>query len=131
MQRIIDFLNEAGCYFLATVDGDLPCIRPFGSNLLFEGRLYLCMGDFKAVYSQLAVNPRIAIAAMGSDGHWLRLSGEAVFDDRPEPVAAMYELIPSLHKLYRDQGRELKVCYIKNGRAQFYLSDGALEEFEF
>ena len=131
MQRIIDFLNEAGCYFLATVDGDLPCIRPFGSNMLFEGRLYLCTGDFKDVFCQLTDNPKISIAAMGSNGNWLRITGEVVFDDRPEPVAAMYKLIPALHKLYDDQGRELKVCYIENGRAQFNLSDGAQEEIEF
>lgn len=131
MQRIIDFLNEAGCYFLATADGNLPCIRPFGSNLLFEGRLYMCMGDFKSVYRQLRANPKVAIAAIGSDGNWLRITGEVVFDDRPEPAAAMYTLIPALHKLYSDQGRELRMCYIKNGRAQFHLAEGVQEEIEF
>jgi uncharacterized pyridoxamine 5'-phosphate oxidase family protein len=131
MQRIIDFLNDAGCYFLATADGNVPFIRPFGSNLLFEGKLYMCMGDFKDVYRQLQANPNIAIAALGEEGRWLRISGEVVFDDRPEPVEAMYKLIPTLHQLYDEQGRDLKVCYITNGRAQFNTADGDVEEVEF
>lgn len=131
MQRIIDFLNDAGCYFLATLDGETPQIRPFGSNLLFEGRLYMCMGDFKDVYKQLQANTRIAIAALGADGNWIRISGEAVFDDRPEPVEAMYELLPSLHELYDEQERKLQVCYIKNGHAIFNTADGEQEEFDF
>ena len=31
MQRVRDFLHEAGVYFLATVDGDAPQVRPFGT----------------------------------------------------------------------------------------------------
>ena len=131
MQRIIDFLNEAGCYFLATAAKDGVSIRPFGSNLLFEGRLYMCTGDFKEVYKQLQENPRIAIAALGEEGKWLRITGEVVFDTRPEPVEAMYALSPSLRELYDENERKLQVCYIENGRAQFYTADGEEEEFEF
>ena len=131
MQRIIDFLNDAGCYFLATAAGDDVSVRPFGSNLLFEGRLYMCTGDFKDVYKQLCANPKIAIAALGEEGKWLRITGNIVFDTRPEPVEAMYRLIPSLKELYDEKERKLQVCYIENGCAQFYSADGEEEEFEF
>ena len=131
MQRIIDFLNDAGCYFLATAVGDGVSVRPFGSNLLFEGRLYMCMGDFKDVYKQLQANPKIAIAALGDEGKWLRITGDVVFDTRPEPVEAMYRLIPSLKELYDEEERKLQVCYIDNGYAQFYSADGEEEDFAF
>ena len=131
MQRIFDFLIEAGFYFLATVEGDSPRIRPFGSQLLFEGRLYVCMGDFKDVYRQLMENPRIAIGAIGAEGKWMRMTGELVFDERAEPQQAMYEAIPSLHEIYDEQGRDLKLAYINNGHVQFHETPGLIEEFDF
>jgi aspartate/methionine/tyrosine aminotransferase len=36
MQRVRDFLHGAGVYFLATVDGDAPQVRPFGTAEIIE-----------------------------------------------------------------------------------------------
>jgi uncharacterized pyridoxamine 5'-phosphate oxidase family protein len=131
MQRILEFLEQAGYYFLATVEGDSPRIRPFGSYLIYDRHLYVCMGDFKDVYRQLMANPKIAIGAIGNDGEWMRITGELVFDDRTEPQQAMYEALPSLHELYDEKGRELKVAYIRSGHVQFYGNPGQSVEYDF
>jgi len=131
MQRILDFLQQAGFYFLATVEGDAPRIRPFGSSILYDGRLYICMGDFKKVYAQLMANPKVAIGAMGAEGKWMRLTGELVFDDSPEPKEAMYEALPSLHEIYDGQDYELKLAWVANGHAEFCGVPGETEEFDF
>lgn len=41
MQEVYDFLKSAGTYYLATVDGDQPRVRPFGTIDIFEGKLYI------------------------------------------------------------------------------------------
>ena len=37
IDKVYDYLNDAGTYFLATVDGDKPKVRPFGTILLYNG----------------------------------------------------------------------------------------------
>ena len=36
MKRVYDFLKKAGTYYLATVEGDQPRVRPFGTVNIFE-----------------------------------------------------------------------------------------------
>lgn len=49
MERIINFLKEADTYYLATVEGDQPRVRPFGTAHIFEGKLYIQTGKVKSV----------------------------------------------------------------------------------
>lgn len=49
MNRVNDFLKKAGTYYLATVDGDRPRVRPFGTVNEFEGKLYIQTGKIKPV----------------------------------------------------------------------------------
>ena len=58
MERICNFLKEAGVYYLATIDGDQPRVRPFGTALLYEGKLYIQTGKIKPVSKQLPENPK-------------------------------------------------------------------------
>ena len=39
MQDVYQFLKDAGVYYIATVDGDQPRVRPFGTIHIFEGKL--------------------------------------------------------------------------------------------
>ena len=41
MERVVNFLKEAETYYLATVEGDQPRVRPFGTAHVFEGKLYI------------------------------------------------------------------------------------------
>ena len=54
MERVCSFMKEAGTYYLATVDGDQPRVRPFGTIHIFEGKLYIQTGRGKDVAKQLA-----------------------------------------------------------------------------
>ena len=49
MERVCKFLKDAGTYYLATVEGDQPRVRPFGTAHIFEGRLYIQTGKVKPV----------------------------------------------------------------------------------
>ena len=50
MSKINDFLTDAGMFFLATVDGDQPKLRPLGLHLEMDGKVLFGIGDF-AVFS--------------------------------------------------------------------------------
>lgn len=118
MERVCKFLKDAGTYYLATVEGDQPRVRPFGTAHIFEGKLYIQTGKVKAVSRQLAVNPKVEICAF-MKGKWLRLAGELVEDDRVEAKASLLEAYPSLQKMYAADDGNTQVWYFKNATATF------------
>ena len=118
MQEVYAFLRKAGTYYLATVEGDQPRVRPFGTVDLFEGRLYFQTGRSKKVADQLKDNPRVELCAF--DGStWLRVSAQAVLDDRLEAQQHMLEAYPSLQAMYAPGDGNTQVYYLKNAAATF------------
>ncbi len=118
MQRVLNFLKEAGTYYLATIDGDQARVRPFGTINEFEGKLYIQTGKVKDVSKQLHQNPKAEICAF-KDGEWLRVAGTFVEDDRREARAAMLEAYPSLQGMYSADDGNTEVFYIKDATATF------------
>ncbi len=118
MERVCKFLKEAQTYYLATLDGDCPRVRPFGTAHIFEGKFYIQTGRKKEVSKQLEKNPKVEICAF-KDGEWLRLSGTLVEDDRREARASMLEAYPKLKSLYDPDDGNTQVFYFKNAVAVF------------
>ena len=118
MERVYNFLKEAGTYYLATVEGDQPRVRPFGTILLYEGRLYIQTGKSKKVSRQLAANPKAEICAY-KDGEWLRVSGTLVEDDRREVKTAMLDEYPNLRGAYIEDDGNTQVWYLERATATF------------
>lgn len=118
MERICNFLKEAGVYYLATMDGDQPRVRPFGTAHIFEGKLYIQTGKVKPVSKQLAANPKAEICAF-KEGVWLRLAGELVEDDRVEAKKSMLDEYSNLRAMYDENDGNTQVLYFKNGVATF------------
>ena len=99
LERVTQFLKDAEVYYLATVDGDQPRVRPFGTAHIYEGRLYIQTGKVKDVSKQLHANPKAEICAF-LNGEWLRVAGELAEDDRMEARQSMLDAYPSLQKMY-------------------------------
>ena len=118
MQEIYDFLKKCGTYYLATVEGDQPRVRPFGTVNIFEGKLYIQTGKVKPCSKQMMENPKIEICAFG-DGKWVRVAAEAVEDDRREAKASMLDAYPHLRKMYNEDDGNTQVLYLKNAVATF------------
>lgn len=118
MEKVYKFLKEVGTYYLATVEGDQPRVRPFGTVLIFEGKLYIQTGKKKPVSKQLKANPKAEICAF-KDGVWLRLAGELVEDDRYEVKKAMLDAYPELRSMYDENDGNTQVLYFKNATATF------------
>ena len=120
MEEVKNFIKECGAYFLATVDGDEPKVRPFGTIEIFEGKLYIQTGKTKNVSKQIQKNGKVQLCAMNKAGNkWLRLSGMLVRDDRREPKVHMLEAYPELKRMYSPDDENTEVLYFKDATATF------------
>ena len=116
MQEVYEFLKACGTYYLATVEGDQPRVRPFGTIDIFEDKLYIQTGKVKDVSKEMQANPKVEICAF--DGQkWIRVAGEVVRDYRVEPKKHMLDSYPNLQALYRADDDNTEVLYLKNATA--------------
>ena len=116
MNRVYEFLKSAEVYYLATVEGEQPRVRPFGTVNEFEGKLYIQTGKVKPTSRQLAVNPKAEICAF-KDGAWIRIACELVEDDRFEAKKSMLDAYPNLRSMYDENDGNTQVFYMKNATA--------------
>ena len=116
MEEVQKFLKECGVYYLATIDGDKPRVRPFGTAEIFENHLYIQTGKKKDVYKQIEVNPNVEICAF-KDGKWIRIEGKLVPDDRVEAKKDMLDMNPTLRGMYDENDDNTIVLYFESGKA--------------
>ena len=125
MEKVYEFLKGAGTYYLATVEGDQPRVRPFGTVNIFDGKLYIQTGKIKPCSKQLAANPKAEICAFAG-GKWIRIAGELVDDDRFEAKKSMLDAYPNLRGSYSEDDGNTQVLYFKNATATISSSAAAL-----
>lgn len=118
MQEVYDFLKEAGTYYLATVDGDQPRVRPFGTIDIFEGKLYIQTGKVKDVSKQIAANPKVEICAF-YNGTWIRIAGKLINDDNIAAKEHMLDAYPNLKAMYSAEDENTQVLYFEDAVATF------------
>ena len=118
IEKVCQFLDDVHTYYLATVEGDQPRVRPFGTALLYDGKLYIQTGKIKPVSKQIAANPKAEICAF-KGGKWLRVAGELVNDDDRDVKIAMLDKMPSLKAMYSADDDNMQMLYFKNATATF------------
>ena len=130
MKRVLDFLKKAEVYYLATVEGDQPRVRPFGTVNEFEGKLYIQTGKVKPTSKQLAANSKAEICAF-KDGAWIRVACELVEDDRFEARKSMLDAYPNLRHMYDENDGNTEVLYMQNATATISSFGAAPVVIEF
>ena len=130
MKRVLDFLKKAEVYYLATVEGDQPRVRPFGTINEFEGKLYIQTGKVKPTSKQLLVNPKAEICAF-KDGMWIRIACELVEDDRIEAKKSMLDAYPNLRGMYDENDANTQIFFMQNAVATFSSFEKASEVVRF
>ena len=118
MEEVYEFLKKCNTYYLATVDGDKPKVRPFGTINIFENKLYIQTGKIKNVSKQIKINPNIELCAF-NDGTWIRVEAMAIEDDRIQAKEKMLEAYPELKSRYDAKDGNTQVFYLKNVIATF------------
>lgn len=118
MKKTYEFMKACGAYFLTTVDGDQPRVRPFGTVNIFEDKLYIQTGHKKDVAKQIMANPKVELCCF--KGHeWLRLSGTLVEDERIEAKKSMLDAYPELRRMYDEHDSNTAVFYFTDATARF------------
>ena len=116
MNRVYQELKKVGVFYISTMDGDQPRVRPFGTIHIFEDKLYIQTGKSKDVSKQIQKNPKVELCGF-TEGKWIRLAGELVRDDRIEAKKSMLDAYPSLQNMYSAEDENTEVLYFKNATA--------------
>ena len=82
MNDVVKFLHENPVQYLATVgrDGKAKC-RPFMFIGELDGKLWFCTNNTNEVYKDMQANPNVEVTVSSPDYTWLRLRGQAVFEN--------------------------------------------------
>lgn len=124
MNEVLQFLKDNPIFYIATIDGEYPRVRPFGVIAEHENRLYLCTDNEKNIYRQLQENPYIELCASSHDGVWLRLYGMAKFDNNLEAKTKILKDNPGLNNIYSIKDDIMEVFYIDSATATFFTTTG-------
>ena len=118
IQKVYDFLEKAGTFYLATVEEGQPRVRPYGAMLFFEGKIYIMAFGKTNATRQIVANPKAEICAF--KGQTLRIACELVEDNRPEVGKALVDKMPVLKPALGENGENGVMYYLKNAKADFY-----------
>ena len=105
LERTLKFLDDASTYYLATVEDDQPRVRPFGTALIYNDRLYIQTGKIKKVSHQLSLNPKAEICAFK--------------DGTREVKTLMLDKMPVLRHMYNEDDGNMQMLYFKNMTVTF------------
>lgn len=130
IEKIDQILEKAEVFYLSTVDGDKPKVRPLGFHLLFEDKIYFGVGTFKEVYKQMKENPNVEIAAWDGE-HFLRYYGIADLSKNEAVVEKAYELMPEIKEIYTANNWEMGTFFLNNATAEIRNMMEVEETYEF
>ena len=130
MKEVYEFLKSVGTFYIATIDGDKPRVRPFGVVNIFEDKLYIQTGKVKNVSKQMQINPNVEICAFNGQV-WVGLEGKVVRDDRIEAKSSMLDANPMLKNMYSAEDDNTEVLYFTNAKATFYSFTDEPKTIEF
>ncbi|MDR0356017.1 MAG: pyridoxamine 5'-phosphate oxidase family protein [Deltaproteobacteria bacterium] len=127
IKDVLDFLSANRPFYMATVEGSAPKVRPMGFIMEHEGKIWFGMGKHKNVYKQLLANSKVEIVTTAPSSTWVRLVGELVFDDRPELFEEALKALPHLKDIYPEGAGTMGICFFK-GTAFFMDMAGQPEK---
>lgn len=131
MNEVLQFLSENPTFYLATVEGNIPKVRPFGFVMNYQNKLYFCTSNQKDVYKQLKANPHFEVSTVSKTNEWLRLSGKAVFDTNQATQQAALDAAPFLSRMYRVNDSIFELFYIEDAEATIRNMKGESRTIKF
>ncbi len=128
-KKVFDFLENAGTFYLATVEGDQPRVRPYGAMLYYENKIYIMAFGKTNATRQIANNQKAEICAF--KGQTLRIACKLVEDSRPEVGKALVDKMPILKPVLGENGENGVMYYLKDAKADFFKMMELIESISF
>ena len=129
VKKVYDFLEKAGTFYLATVEGDQPRVRPYGAMLFFENRIYIMAFGKTNATRQITINQKAEICAF--KGQTLRIECRLVEDNRPEVGKALADKMPVLKPALGENGENGVMYYLTDAKAGFFKMMELVETITF
>ena len=129
VKKVYDFLEKAGTFYLATVEGDQPRVRPYGAMLFFENRIYIMAFGKTNATRQITINQKAEICAF--KGQTLRIECRLVEDNRPEVGKALADKMPVLKPALGENGENGVMYYLTDAKADFFKMMELVETITF
>lgn len=117
-KKVYEFLEDAKAFYLATMEGNQPRVRPYGAMLFFEGKIYIMAFGQTNAARQIAANQKAEICAF--KGRTLRIECKLVEDNRPEVGKALVDKMPVLKPVLGENGENGVMYYLKDATANFF-----------
>ena len=128
-EKVCKFLDETKFFYLSTLEGDQPHVRPLGSHRLVNDKVYFLVGNFKNVYKQLLANPNCELVAYNGKADWIRITGKAIFEKDFTISDIMMNDSQGLKELYEKNGWKAMAFHIE-GKVEFLNMMKSIEKFE-
>ncbi|MBQ6770110.1 MAG: pyridoxamine 5'-phosphate oxidase family protein [Bacteroidales bacterium] len=129
VKKVYDFLEKAGTFYLATVEGDQPRVRPYGAMLFRDGKIYIMAFGQTNATRQIVANTKAELCAF--KGQTLRIECRLVEDNRPDVQKALVEKMPSLKAALGENGENGVMYYLTNATATFFNLMEPVETIKF
>ncbi len=128
-KKVFEFLEKAGTFYLATIEGDQPRVRPYGAMLYYEDKIYIMAFGKTNATRQIAANPKAEICAF--KGQTLRIECKLVEDNRPEVGKALIAKMPVLKDALGENCENGVMYYLKDAKADFFKMMELVETVTF
>lgn len=128
-QKVYEFLEKAGTFYLATMEGDQPRVRPYGAMLYKDDKIYIMAFGKTNATRQIAANCKAEICAF--KGQTLRIECKLVEDNRPEVQKALVDKMPALKPVLGENGENGVMYYLKDAKADFFKMMELVETIKF
>lgn len=116
MDKVVQFLKDCKTFYIATMDGDQPRVRPFGAVMKYDDKLYICTNNTKNCFKQMIKNPKVEITGV-IDDKWIRLTGEVAVDDRIEVKERFLKECPL--PMYKADDGVFEILYFTHAHVSF------------
>ena len=120
MNKVVEEIRKVNVFYIASIDGDEPRVRPFGSVVEFEGNAYICSGNFKEFYKQVKENPHVELCGMYDNTSWLRVAATLNEDNRIEVQKAILDDPTGPKGLYEPGDGKFVTFRLENVKATKY-----------
>lgn len=130
MQEVQAFIRDAGVYFIATEDGDLPQVRPFNSAEIIDGELYLLTGKKKDVFKQLEKNGKFALVSLKYQPEMavMRLTGTLQLVDDRHVQETFLERNPMFSDSYQPGDDNMAMMRFTDVTVRYFAFPGPTEQ---
>ena len=128
-EKVCKFLDETKVFYLSTIEGDKPHVRPMAAHKLVNDKVYFQVGNLKNSYKQLQANPNCELVSYNTRGEWIRISGKAIFEKDFTIADLMMKDSEKLKDLYEKNGWKAIVFHIE-GKVEIINVLTLVEKFD-